>query len=208
MSKTIVIGFDFDQTLADSDIGIQDCLKYTGGIYGVEVEMESLARIAKSGLKLEPMLREFIPESFLPQARNTFLSIYPELGVAGTKPIEGASHLMQMLRSNGHRLVVVSAKNLQNLELSLKHLHFEFDEVYGGASGPEKTRCIIRSKIQIYVGDQESDVIAAHDAGVMAILVSHNPPTFDLQKYECHHFENLPLLAHSITKLIELQGAQ
>ena len=151
---------------------------------------------------------KFISEDFLPQAVDTFLGIYPELGVAGTQPIEGASNLIQMLRGNGHRLVVVSAKNLQNLELSLKHLRFEFDEVYGGASGPEKARCIIKSKIKIYVGDQESDVIAARDADVMAILVNRDRPNFDLQKYECHYFENIPSLAHSINDLIKLQGAQ
>jgi phosphoglycolate phosphatase-like HAD superfamily hydrolase len=203
-----VIGFDFDQTLADSAIGIQDCLLYTGQNFGIKVDMDSASKIARSGLKLEPMLREFIPENLLSQARLTFLSIYPEIGVAGTRPMEGASDLLQMLRNNRHRLAVISAKSLRNLELSLKHLQFDFDEVYGDASGQEKTECILKSKAQFYIGDQEGDVIAARNAGVMAILVNNDPPTFELDEYEFHYFENLPILAKSFNKLIELQSAR
>ena len=207
MSQPITIGFDFDQTLADSGNGIQDCLLYTGKQYGVNLNAEFVAKIANSGLKLEPMLKEFIPKEFLLRAKQTFLSIYPKMGVAGTKPMAGSNHLLEMLRGNGHRIVVISAKNLHNLELSVQYLRFEFDEVYGGASGAEKTECILKSKTQIYVGDQESDVIAARNAGVMAVLVSQARPTFDLQFYQCHYFENLHLLALSINDLIKMQSA-
>jgi phosphoglycolate phosphatase-like HAD superfamily hydrolase len=203
-----VIGFDFDQTLADSARGIHDCLLYIGQSFGIKVDEDSVAKIARSGLKLDPMLLELIPDSLLSQARQIFLSIYPEIGVAGTRPLSGASDLLQMLRDNGHRLAVISAKSLRNLELSLKHLDFKFDEVYGDASGQEKTECILKSKAQIYIGDQESDVIAARNAGVTPILVNNVAPAFDLSKYEFHYFENLPLLATSLNGIIELQSAR
>jgi phosphoglycolate phosphatase-like HAD superfamily hydrolase len=203
MHPVKVIGFDFDQTLADSASGIENCLLHTGRIYGVSLEPDLLTTIARSGLKLEPMLQEFIPEEYLSQARHTFLEIYPQLGVAGTQPMAGATQLIQKLRDAKYRLVVISAKSQQNLELSLKHLQFEFHEVYGGASGQEKTDCIIRSNALIYIGDQESDVVAARNAGIRAILVNQFPPKFDQQEYPCEYFENLTDLFGSIDELIE-----
>lgn len=203
MQPIKVIGFDFDQTLADSASGIENCLLHTGQIYGINIERDLLTNIARSGLKLEPMLRQFIPAEYISQAEHTFLEIYPQLGVAGTKPMAGATRLMQKLHDAKYRLVVISAKSQQNLELSLQHLQFEVHEVYGGASGQEKTNCIIRSNTQIYVGDQESDVVAARNAGIKAILVNQSPPSFDQQRYPCEYFKNLTDLIGSIDELIK-----
>ena len=53
-----------------------------------------------------------------------------------------AIQLIQKLRSAGHKLVMISAKSTRNLELSMEHLQFEFDEVYGDASGQFETSFI------------------------------------------------------------------
>jgi phosphoglycolate phosphatase len=198
-----VIGFDFDQTLADSTAGIQDCLHHVAQMYGGEVDEEGLREIAESGLKLDPMLRQFLPEESIIRARLEFLDIYPQLGINGTQPKEGAADLLQKLRDARHKLVVISAKSQHNLELSIKHLHFEFDEIHGGASGHEKTECILRSKAQIYIGDQEGDVVAAKNAGVRAVFVNQSCPTFNLVEYPCDFFSSLVELTRSWDSLFE-----
>ena len=148
------------------------------------------------------MLRKLVPEEHIAQARDKFLEIYPELGVAGTRPMPGASQLLEKLRIAKHRTVVISAKSLKNLELSLTHLQFEFDEVHGGASGQEKTELMIGSKVYLYVGDQESDVVAATNAGVKAVFVNESPPKFNTEEYPCEYFQNLVDLYRSIDGLI------
>jgi phosphoglycolate phosphatase len=201
MARTIV-GFDFDQTLADSTTGIENCLLHVSCIYGVETESDLLTNIARSGLKLEPMLREFISEEQLPLAVRTFLEIYPQVGIAGTRIMGGAVELIQKLRDAKCRLILISAKSQNNLLLSLKHLNLEFDEVYGGASGQEKTDYIIKSKTQVYIGDQESDVVAATKAGAKAVLVNQTPPSFNQNDYPYEYFSNLSELFGSIDLII------
>ena len=164
----------------------------------MEVEKSELEKLARSGLKLESILESIIPEDFLSKAKAEFMDIYPQLGINGTRPMPGAIQLIQKLRSAGHKLVVISAKSSRNLELSLEHLQFEFDEVYGGASGEKKTQYILESGSRIYVGDQESDVVAARNAGIAAVFVNQTPPTFSLLDYPCHYFENLEKLIYSI----------
>ena len=171
------------------------------------MEKLTLEELARSGLKLEAMLERVIPKKFLSQARDTFMEVYPELGIAGTKPMPGAIQLIQKLRSAGHKLVMISAKSTRNLELSMEHLQFEFDEVYGDASGEKKTEYILKSNTEIYVGDQKSDVVAAISAGIVAILVNQNPPTFNMVDFPCHYFENLRDLISPIEQLIKMQGA-
>jgi phosphoglycolate phosphatase len=203
-----IIGFDFDQTLADSAAGIENCLQQTCLTYGAEVEKSVLEKLARSGLKLEAMLQGIIPKESLSRARDTFMEAYPELGISGTSPMPGAIQLIQRLRTAGHKLVMISAKSSRNLELSMKHLKFEFDEVYGDASGDKKTECILKSNTEIYIGDQESDVVAAVNAGIVAILVNQKPPTFNLVDYPCHYFENLWELISPIEQLIKMQGVE
>jgi phosphoglycolate phosphatase-like HAD superfamily hydrolase len=203
MSSLEVVGFDFDQTLADSTSGIHDCLIYTSQIYGAEVQIESLRGIAESGLKLDPMLRQFLPEDVIAQARQTFLDVYPQKGIAGTRAKEGADVLLQKLRDARIRLVLISAKSQHNLELSINHLKFDFDEVYGGVSGQEKTECILKSNTQIYIGDQESDVTAANKAGVRAVLVNQIAPIFDLLENPCWYFSNLSELMDALGPSID-----
>ena len=203
MPKLEIVGFDFDQTLADSTPGIHDCLIHTSQIFGADIQIESLRGLAESGLKLDPMLRRFLPEDVIVQARQTFLDVYPEKGIAGTRAKEGAALLLQKLRDAKVKLVLISAKSQYNLELSIKHLHFEFDEVYGGVSGEEKTDCILRSNTQIYIGDQESDVKAANKAGISAVFVNQIAPTFDLLENPCQYFSNLTDLTETLGSSID-----
>jgi phosphoglycolate phosphatase-like HAD superfamily hydrolase len=148
------------------------------------------------------MLREFISEEQLPLAVRTFLEIYPQVGIAGTRIMGGAVELIQKLRDAKCRLILISAKSQNNLLLSLKHLNLEFDEVYGGASGQEKTDYIIKSKTQVYIGDQESDVVAATKAGAKAVLVNQTPPSFNQNDYPYEYFSNLSELFGSIDLII------
>jgi phosphoglycolate phosphatase-like HAD superfamily hydrolase len=203
MPSLEVVGFDFDQTLADSTSGIHECLIHTSQVYGAESQIESLRGIAESGLKLDPMLRQFLPEDLIVQARQTFLDAYPQKGIAGTRAKEGAALLLQKLRDARIKLVLISAKSQYNLELSINHLKFDFDEVYGGVSGQEKTDCILKSNAQIYIGDQESDVKAANEAGIRAVFVNQIAPTFDLLENPCWWFSNLSELMDALGPSID-----
>lgn len=196
-----VIGFDFDQTLADSKPGIMACLEEVCNYFGLPIDENKIDLLAVSGLTLDLMLGALFETDQIERQRDKFLDIYPNLGVKGTKLIPGAQDLLRDLLNQGHRLVLISAKSARNLDLSLRHLGLEFSEVYGGAGGDIKSNYISKSGSQIYVGDQLSDVIAAKTANAKAVLVNEIPLKLETNVKPDFHFINLFELHNSIPLL-------
>ena len=199
MQKRLTFGFDFDQTLANSEAGITDCLDYICRKFGVTKNQSHLEALATSGLSLDPMIKELVKMDEIDQATEEFLRIYPVLGVQGTVAMPGANEILNSVTSNGHRIAIISAKTTSNLVASIHHLGFKVDAVHGGAYGDEKAALIKKESAFIYVGDQESDAMAAINAGVVAVLVNANNPN---SRIPHHYFENLFSLQSSIFELI------
>jgi phosphoglycolate phosphatase len=199
--NNVTIGFDFDQTLADSKCGISSCLRELCKIFDVHSKENEIDRLAVSGLTLDFMLKSLFNIEEIELHRQKFLELYPSLGVEQTRLIPGAKKLLEHLVEQGHRLILISAKNQNNLDLSVRHLGLEFDAVFGGASSIDKTKIMLENKTYLYVGDQLSDVSAANAANAKAILVNKIPLEVDIFIYPHIYFKNLKELHNSISSL-------
>ena len=178
--NTRTIGFDFDQTLADSQPGISTCLRVLCEEFYSPKEDHLIDKLSISGLSLERMLKELFNLSEIEKQKQRFLELYPTLGVPGTKLIPGARELINYLAADGHHLVLISAKSQRNLDLSVEHLGLKFTAVFGGSSGRDKTRVMMENNTYLYIGDQMSDIEAANfaDAKARWNSMSTNSHTF------------------------------
>ncbi len=199
MQKRLTFGFDFDQTLANSEAGITDCLDHICRKFGVTKSQSHLEALATSGLSLNPMIKELVKMEEIDEAKEEFLRVYPVLGVQGTAAMPGANEILSSVRSNGHRIVIISAKTTANLVASVHYLGFKVDAVHGGAYAEEKASLIKKESAFMYIGDQEVDVRAAINAGALAVLVNAKNPNLRVSH---HYFENLDTLHSSIFELI------
>jgi phosphoglycolate phosphatase-like HAD superfamily hydrolase len=197
------IGFDFDQTLADSKLGITSCLEAVCQKYGLKEKENEIEALSTSGLTLEAILEQLFKTSEIGIQKKDFLRIYPELGVRGTKLLPGARELLDYVRSEGHHLVLISAKTQINLQLSVDALGVKFDKVFGGVGGSDKSSVITQNGVEVYIGDQISDVVAANLANVKAVLISDSPIAVDKGRYPHFHFRTLKDLQESFKTLLK-----
>ena len=198
------IGFDFDQTLADSKSGISSCLVALCQEFNHEIKLSRIEELAISGLTLESMLKELFKQEEIESHKKKFMKLYPSLGIAGTRLIPGAKELVNHLTDHGHRLILISAKGQKNLDLSVEHLGLKFDGVFGGARGGGKTKIMIENRTYLYIGDQLSDVSAANSANAQAVLVSKKSLEIDIDIFPHIQFESLEDLRKSISSLIKI----
>jgi phosphoglycolate phosphatase-like HAD superfamily hydrolase len=197
------IGFDFDQTLADSKLGVSSCLEMICKDFKIFMNYSEIEKLAVSGLTLDSILCKLFKSDDIDEPRQKFLDLYPSLGVLKTNLLPGARELIDYLTSNSYPLILISAKSQRNLELSVKHLGLKFDGIYGGVSGEEKSKVMVENQTYVYIGDQLNDVIAANLAQALAILVRDHPLSLDLNVYPHMYFKNLFELLNSIPYLIK-----
>lgn len=203
MFKSGSIGIDFDQTLADSKKGIFRCLKKLCIDYDICASDYELKKLAVSGLSLDSILRKLRKSENIEDLKLMFMELYPSIGVPGTRLLAGAKDLVDYLNRNGHTLILISAKNQINLELSVEHLELKFDAIFGGISGEEKAKTMIENRTYLYIGDQYSDVSAAVSAQALAVLVRDKPLSLDLNIHPHLYFKNLVELLEVMPDLIK-----
>jgi phosphoglycolate phosphatase len=93
------IGFDFDQTLADSKQGIAACLAEVCNHFMHAVDETRVDELAVSGLTLDLMLSALFDTEKIELQRGKFLELYPSLGVGGTRLMPGAKELLETTRA-------------------------------------------------------------------------------------------------------------
>lgn len=168
------IGFDFDQTLADSSEGILDCLQIVCLTFARDVSRSELHQLSLSGRPLRETLLEIVDISELDIATESFLGEYPTTGVQGTKLFAGVDELFRGLRLEEFPIYILSAKTHANLVLSLNHLKVDVDQAIGGLDFAGKVNAIRDLGLDFYVGDQFSDMAAAAEASCRGILVNNS----------------------------------
>jgi phosphoglycolate phosphatase len=168
------IGFDFDQTLADSSEGIAKCLQIVCESLKKEVSPNELNRLAISGRPLKETLSAFVNESEIALAVDIFLQIYPTVGVNGTILFPNVRELIDLLKMENYSVSILSAKTHQNLILSLDHLNLQVDRAVGGLDFSGKVKHIQEFNLDFYIGDQITDMIAAYEAECKGILVNNS----------------------------------
>ena len=171
--KNLVVGFDFDQTLADSSQGIFDCLKAVADIQNLEIEESFLHQLAVSGRPLRDTLSQFLPDRDIKFGVETFMRLYPKVGVQGTFLFPGVIELFTKLKQEKATIFILSSKTHSNLILTLNNLELHVDQAIGSLDYKGKVENIRDLKLDFYVGDQFSDMSAAAEAGCRGILVNN-----------------------------------
>lgn len=182
----MIVIFDLDGTVWDSEKGIVGSLEHTFVSYGMEVPDRSVLR-SNLGPPLQLMLAELgIPEDRVDEATLRYRERYVEWGAYQATLYPGVVEAIDELRAGGHRLTTATSKGegptLQMLE------HFDLAdrfEVVGAASmdasaitkdavlertldrlgNPDPDRCWM-------VGDRSYDVVGAARFGIPCIGVT------------------------------------
>ena len=196
------IGFDFDQTLADTSPGIEDCLGIINKTFTKGIDQSKLRDLSVSGLTLRETLSQIVSQSEIEHAVDIFLREYPVIGVQGSQLFSGVNDLIEALKRQKFKIYVLSAKTHDNLILSLNYLNIEVDRAVGGLDLSGKTKYIKSLKLDFYVGDQISDMIAAAEANCKGILVNSTLPK-EVQVPIHARFHDINQLFGNIQSLLE-----
>jgi phosphoglycolate phosphatase len=161
------IGFDFDMTLANSDLGLLSTL---ANIFPDRVTMKDPSILRQiSGLPIRETLLHFSSLQELDKNLEKFFALYPRFGIPNSTLMPGALRALDAVQLAGFKAVIISAKSKINLELMLEHFGLSSYLRYADCYGIKKAEAISQSSTSLYIGDQESDVYAAHLCGIPAI---------------------------------------
>jgi phosphoglycolate phosphatase len=170
----LVIGFDLDMTLVDSRPGIVATLE--------ALQAETGAPVAVDGM-LDALLRSNLDREFLarfPAAEaaalgDRFRELYAEVGVPGTRLLDGAAAAVGAVRDAGGRAIVVTAKFEPNAHRCLDHVGLTVDAVFGWRFAEAKGETLAAEGAHVYVGDTPNDVRAGLAAGTAVVAVATGP---------------------------------
>lgn len=168
------IGFDFDQTLADTSLGIADTLGFVLDELKIKYVSPAIMRTAESGKSLKEMLSLYVPFTQLARAEEIYMEKYPVIGLSSITLFPFVTELVTDLIATGFKVVIVSAKKHANLKLAIEKLQLQVDDYYGSAPASEKHKKFLELGIKCYVGDQPTDMEAAWQSKIPGILISNN----------------------------------
>lgn len=168
----MLLGLDFDGTLANSRASVTSSLAWVAS----HDSLESVQRLKESlhlieGKTLEVQLNSFISNLNFENAFELYMSFYRTEGLQKTTLNRGSTELLLYCKDQNIEVVVISAKTEKNLVLSMSHLGLEDIPIYGGCDYSKKSHLIKSLSVDLYVGDQESDVVAARNANVKAVYL-------------------------------------
>ncbi|MGB3097494.1 MAG: HAD hydrolase-like protein [Candidatus Deferrimicrobiaceae bacterium] len=172
----VTIGFDLDMTLLDTTAGITDTLRVLGAEEGVLIDTDDAVR--SIGTPWHELIRRWFPGGRAEHATHRFRELYMEHGLENQMPLPGAADALDLVRRDGARPIVVTARYELTARACLERAGFDFgDDVTGSVFGPEKGAVLRAEGAVIYVGDTTSDVDGAHAAGARAVGVATGPVT-------------------------------
>ena len=187
-SRPKAIIFDWDNTLVDSWLIIQDALNATFREFDVQEWTldETKARVAKS-------LRDSFPELFgdrWDEAKDVFYGHFKAIHLDRLTPLPGAADMLAELVEEGIYLGVVSNKTGTLLRKEAEKL--SWDKHFGqiiGATDASKDKPAVEpvlmalegSNIELgedvwFVGDSKIDMECALNAGCVPVLIREEPP--------------------------------
>lgn len=168
------IGFDLDMTLVNSSKAIFESAVEALNDFDL-VAPEGLIE-QSIGLPLLVTLKNFTKNDLLAkQVFERYQEIYLERGFLRAFGMPNARETVDLIRSQGHRVVIITAKNSDLAHKQLTHCEIKFDELVGSAFSGGKAEAMLKTECVLYVGDHEADFQSARSAGVEFIGILTNP---------------------------------
>ncbi|MEG3617348.1 HAD hydrolase-like protein [Magnetovibrio sp. PR-2] len=180
--------FDWDNTLVDSWLIIQDALNATFREFDVEEWTldETKARVAKS-------LRDSFPELFgdrWEEAKDVFYGHFKAIHLERLTPLPGAADMLAELAGEGIYLGVVSNKTGTLLRKEAVKLGWDkhFGQIIGATDAPQDKPAVDPVVMSLqgsdidlgadvwFVGDSKIDMECAVNAGCLPVLIREEPP--------------------------------
>lgn len=190
----MIVIFDLDGTLTDSEEGITKSVQYALRHYGIEEDISRLRRFIGPPLSCSFMKFYSFSERQAKEAVNVYREYYAEKGIFENKVYPGIPELLALLRSKGIRLAVGSSKPEVYVRKIIDHFDLKqyFDLIVGSNLDETMTdkKEIIEKVIHelghdekmIMVGDRIFDRNGAEQTGVKFIGVTYGfagPHEFD-----------------------------
>lgn len=216
MSLPRAIVFDWDNTLVDSWVCIQEAYNMTFRHFGMpEWDMaQTRANVAAS-------MRDSFPQMFgerWPEARDVFTQSFESIHLSHLRPLPGAVDMLHALRERGIYLGVVSNKRGTFLRKEAEVLGWTglFGAVIGAndAEADKPSPAPVRMALNgsgiepgagvWFVGDSHIDLHCAVNSGCVPVLMRPEPPRpgeFDAHP-PTYHLENC---ASMVTLVRELE---
>lgn len=182
----LAIIFDFDLTLADSSVAVEECVRYA--LYNLGLPLPDPNRVRRTiGLSLEKGL-EYLTGETDPELQGRFRALFvrraDKVMVDQTVLIDGARSTLEFLRDQGVKTGIVSTKYRYRINaiLDRQGILEQIDRVVGGEDiaapkpDPEGLKLALRyldtnPRNAAFVGDHLVDAEAAGRAGVPFIGV-------------------------------------
>jgi phosphoglycolate phosphatase len=164
------VGFDLDLTLINSRTSILDSFRAVAQGTGITLNLDEIA--ARLGLKLEDELAYWFDASEIANAAALYRRHYVEIAMTTTAVMPGAHESLDAVAKSGVESVIITAKHESSVGPCLEATGLRADQIFTLAHGPEKAAILKEIGASIYIGDTPADVLAATDAGAVAIGVT------------------------------------
>jgi len=183
-----VILFDLDGTLLDTEPLIIETFTQILKKYKPELVLTRDQKIGFLGPTLNQSLEKYLDPETAKRAFDDYRKLNIELHPSMIKTMPHAKELLEALKEKNYTLGVVSSKKKEAVELGLKLTQLDtyfsviigYDEVKKFKPDPEglisacKALNLYRDDA-IYVGDTDTDMMAADKAGMYAVaLITHD----------------------------------
>lgn len=166
-------------TLVDSASAIVDALCHVAERLGSSdaPAPDRVALAATVGLPLTDVFPGLVPGVAYDVALGVYRARYLTHGVAMSRELPGARDALRLLRSEGQRIVVVSAKHPTHVAavLTAVDLRGLVDRVEGERFGGAKGEALRAQGAWAYAGDHPGDIAGARAAGALAVAVATGP---------------------------------
>jgi phosphoglycolate phosphatase len=180
MPDDLVVGFDLDMTLIDSQQGIGEVYRALTAETGVPIDADLAS--SRLGPPLETELAEWFPAADVPAMATRYREIYRSYAIERTPLLPGAAEAVGAVHAAGGRVIVVTSKFTGNARLHLEHTGLDADELVGSAHGDGKRDALLQFRARWYVGDHVADMRSARAAaeiarelGIVAVGVTTGP---------------------------------
>jgi phosphoglycolate phosphatase len=165
----LVVGFDLDMTLIDPRRGVEAAMTALETETGAGIDVQWV--VDHLGPPLETVLARWLPANEVDGAAWRYRELFGTLGIATTEAMPGAPSAVQSVRDLGGMVLVVTAKYEPHAWQSLAAIGVDVDVVVGWRYGSAKGQTLREHGAHVYVGDHLADVIAAREAGAIAVMV-------------------------------------